>query len=184
MNIWIGRLIIVAVILTAFSYAIATFFLTIMSGAPFVATRKKLIREMFDALPLEQGQVVADLGSGAGDFLLVAAKEYNATRVIGYDINPILTHWTRLRFKLHKAPITPEIHTCSFMKADLSDVDVLCLYLLTETMEKIRPIVRTLPEHAIVISHGFQFPGCVPTRTVALPHGNMHVYNMKAFQAE
>lgn len=182
MSVTIGILIIIAVILTAISYAIATFGLTIVTGAPFVATRKKLIREMFEALPLKKGLVVADLGSGAGDFLLIAAKEYEAKHVIGYDINPILTNWTRLRFKLHKAPIKPEIHTSSFMKADLSHVDVLCLYLLEETMKKIIPIVQTLPPHAVIISHGFTFPGIQPDRTEILPHGKMHVYNRDAFQ--
>lgn len=69
-------------------------------GAPYVPTHKAAVEMALNNLPLKKGDVVVDLGSGDGIFLIGAAKR--GLKAIGYEINPFLwlISWLRgLRFK-------------------------------------------------------------------------------------
>jgi len=75
------------------------FLLTALFGAPYVPTQRKQIESTFSKLrPFKKNDVLVDLGSGDGVVLYEAIRA-GASKVIGYEINPILVliSWLRLR---------------------------------------------------------------------------------------
>ena len=69
----------------------------VIFGAPFVPTRKIWIREALDLANIRKNDTVVDLGSGNGEVLKMAISA-GAKKAVGYEINPILVLWSRLRF--------------------------------------------------------------------------------------
>lgn len=83
-------------------------------GAPYVPTKRRDVRRMFESLyPLSDKDVLLDIGSGDG-LVLRAAREKGA-RAVGYEINPVFYGLSRLlsaadpgvRVRLVNAWLTP-----------------------------------------------------------------------------
>ena len=155
----------VVVILTIASYVIATFGLTGFWGAPFVATPERIARKMLRFVEFRPGEVITDLGSGSGSILIMAAKEFGAKKAIGYEINPILVWISRLRARWSGVADKVEIHRANFYKTDLEPTDVLALYLLAETMDKLQDCIKkTYRPETRIVSRGFQIPDVKPVK--------------------
>jgi hypothetical protein len=80
------------------------------NGAPFVPTRKKWIVDAMKLAGVGRGDVVVDLGSGDGAFL-AAALERGARRVVGYEINPLLVVWSRLKLRRQLGKLVSREHS-------------------------------------------------------------------------
>jgi len=74
------------------------FALTVFWGAPFVRTPEKKIEKMLKLLDLKPGEVFYDLGSGRGDTIIKAAKDYRV-KAVGIEINPFLVRTSQNRIK-------------------------------------------------------------------------------------
>ncbi|HEU5187306.1 MAG TPA: hypothetical protein VFT87_02260, partial [Candidatus Saccharimonadales bacterium] len=61
------------------------FGLVVFRGAPYVPTHKRAIKKMLQELPLKEGDLMVDVGSGDGVVLKTAAEQ--GLRAIGYEIN-------------------------------------------------------------------------------------------------
>jgi ubiquinone/menaquinone biosynthesis C-methylase UbiE len=184
MTPFIVFLLIIIIVLTMTSYVIASFGVTVIFGAPFVRTPHLIVREMLKAVELQPGEIVMDLGSGMSDMLLVAVKEFGAKKAIGYEINPFLVWIGRWRAWRWGISDQIEIHRANFFKAKLEDADVLSLYLLSETMEKLtKKMQAELPDHARIISRGFPIPSIDPIRTVKTGRSKSHLYTIKQLHA-
>ena len=76
---------------------ILIFALTAFTGAPFVPSFNKDLREIFAKLyPLGEKDFLVDLGSGDGKVLKVA-NSFGA-RALGVEINPFLYFFSKIRF--------------------------------------------------------------------------------------
>ena len=53
--------------------------------------------------------------------------------------------------------------------ADLSNVDVLAVYLLPQQLKKLLPQIEKMKPGSRVISHQFDIPGFSPDKTLRLP---------------
>ncbi|MCL2280499.1 hypothetical protein FWC31_01275 [Candidatus Saccharibacteria bacterium] len=107
----------------------------IIGGAPFVPTRKKWTVDAMKLANVGADDVVVDLGSGDGT-ILIAALESNAKRAIGYEINPLLVVWSRLRLRQFKKRTT--IKTGNFFRAKLpTDTTVIYLFQVEKVLRKI-----------------------------------------------
>jgi len=80
-------LVIAGVIILGFGFMV--FF-----GAPYVPSRRKYIRRIFEHVGVGPDDVLIDVGSGDG-VVLRTASSYGA-RAIGYEINPVLVLVARL----------------------------------------------------------------------------------------
>lgn len=68
---------------------LALFGLTVLRGAPYVPTKRRLLDKAFTELyPLSDSDVLVDIGCGDGVVLRAAAR--HGARAVGYELNPIL----------------------------------------------------------------------------------------------
>ncbi len=159
------------------SYIIASFGLSILFGAPFVATRQKVSKKVFEKAGLKQGQSVSDLGCGDGS-VLRAAKQAGAGKLVGYEINPILAHYARWRLRGHGADIV----RTNLFKTDLQKTDVVFMYLFPKTVDRTREQLSKLPPHTKIISRGFPFTDVIPMRNFTVRGGHFYVYLARDLQ--
>lgn len=166
--------------LFAMAFAMASFGLTHIWGAPFVPTPKRIVRDMLKFADFKEGEVFMDLGSGDGTMLGVAVKEFGAKRAIGYEINPLLVwysrFWVRIFGKTKKIKIINE----NFFTSKIEPVDVIAVYLWPSTMQKLRSKLKSeLDPKTRVISRGFKFNGVEPLKLKQGPVSWLYLYRVK-----
>lgn len=148
------------------SFALFIFFLTLafITGAPFVRSNKKAVDAMIRLAKIKRGTKVYDLGSGDGTLLFWAASLGGTA--VGLEINPFLVLWTWIKkifSKRSKTGLDPAVritvHWKNFWDADLSDADVVFVYLLPWRMEKLESMLKSLCKPGTrIISNSFIFP--------------------------
>lgn len=144
-------------------------------GAPYVPTHRSTIREAFELVELEKGDLVVDLGSGDGSVLLAAARK--GYRAVGYELNPILNlvAWLRCwRQHLHV-----KIHLHDFWLASWPpDTKAVFVFLAGPYMKKLRrkldAEMAKRSEPLYVISNGFSIPGALPQKI----HKGLYLYKL------
>jgi len=115
------------------------------------------------SLPLA-GLRLVDFGSGDGR--VVAAAASRGMQAVGYELNPYLVWWSRLRTRkalaAAPAPGSGALLWANAWTAPLRDVDVVTIYGRPGdgVMERAAAKCEAeLPPHAAVISHHFDVPG-------------------------
>ncbi|MFH1712030.1 MAG: 50S ribosomal protein L11 methyltransferase [Patescibacteria group bacterium] len=166
-------------VLIVASYIYASFGLTAFWGAPYVGTPKGTVREMLELIDFQPGQTITDLGSGTGTILIVAVKEFGASRAIGYEIHPVLVWISRMKARWNKVDDHVEFRRGNFFKADLEPTDVLGVYLLTETMDKLQEkLKKSYDPDTLIVSRGFTVPGIKPVKQKITPRRSYYVYRV------
>ena len=135
-------------------------------GAPFVPTRKIWIDQALDLAKISAKDVVVDLGSGDGAVLLSAAIR-GAKKAVGYEINPLLVLWSRIRISMRGRKISRKIHIEQgnfFAKNLPSDTTVIYLFQVNKIMKRIPSFIReNRAKFAVndlkVVCFGFELPG-------------------------
>lgn len=175
--IWL--LIIVAGLLAMVSLILATFGLSFLVGAPFVATPKNIAKDMLEFAKLQPGETFIDLGSGSGSILFVAASEFKAKRVIGYEINPVLVLFSQLKAKWLKQSAV-KTRRANFYTSNVEDADVVATYLWPSTMDALASKLKSdFKPETRVISRGFQFHHIEPREKKQSGPSTLYLYRVK-----
>lgn len=154
---WLYIFVIVTLIILALSLLQGLY-----KGAPYIPTSKKVIRRMMEIANVKEGDLVIDFGSGDGRVLVVAAQEFGA-RAVGIEITLLYYLWSKLKVQWkglsHRITVRKEdIHT-----ADISGADVVILFLLQDTNQKLKEkLRRELRPGARIVSRYFTFEGWAP----------------------
>ncbi len=145
------------------------------SLAPYVPSPQEIVEKMLEAAEVKPGELVYDLGSGDGRVIITAAKKFKA-RSVGVEISPRLVKEARERIKREGLEDRCRVIQGDLREVDLSDADVVVLYLLTSSNELLRPrLERSLKPGARVVSHDFEIREWNPVRVVqAEAHGRIH----------
>lgn len=121
-----------------------------LTGAPFVPTKNASADAMIRLAEIRSGDVVYDLGSGDGKLLVLAARK--GARATGYEINPMLVLFSKLR--------GTNTHWKNFWGADIHDADVIFIYLLPWKMERLaEKLKKECKKGTTIVSNSFIFPG-------------------------
>lgn len=140
-----------------FAVYLLYYIIAFLSGAPYVPTTDQTAKSMITLAQLQKGDTVYDLGSGDGKLLLLAAKK--EVKAVGIEINPILVAFTRLRILISPYRTQVSVRWQSFWKTDMSEADVLFIYLLPLRMERLETLLmHKLHKGTIVVSNSFIFP--------------------------
>lgn len=128
------------------------------SLAPYVASPVNVVKRMLEIAEVKPEETVYDLGCGDGRILIIAAQEFGA-KGVGVELNPNLVKESRAKVDELKLNDHVQIIQGDLMKVDLSQADVVTMYLTTGANEKIRPKLETeLKSGARVVTHDFTIP--------------------------
>jgi hypothetical protein len=94
--------------------------------------------------------------------VITAAQEYDANGV-GIEMSRDIFDKTEARVKSLGLQDKVQIIHGNALHVDLSPADVVTLYLLTSSNERLKPSLAKLHPGARVVSHDFQIRGWVPT---------------------
>ena len=133
-----------------------------MAIAPYLASPMPVVRRMLKLAGVKPGEIVYDLGCGDGRIVITAAKEFGAYAV-GIEIRRDLA--LKAMRAVEEAGLTDRVKiiNANFFDVDISEADVVTLYLTTSANMKLRPkLEKELKPGARVVSHEYEIPGWTP----------------------
>jgi outer membrane protein assembly factor BamB/precorrin-6B methylase 2 len=131
----------------------------------FVPTPQDVVERMLELAKVKRQEVVYDLGCGDGRIVATAARKYGC-KAYGCDIDPECVKLSRENVEKRGVGRLVTIEQKDLFKLDLSGADVVTLYLLPKTNERLIPQLMKLKPGARVVTHAFEIPGIRPDRVV------------------
>ncbi|MFB3779190.1 MAG: cyclopropane-fatty-acyl-phospholipid synthase family protein [Bryobacteraceae bacterium] len=132
--------------------------------APFVPTPEPVVEKMLEAGSLKPGETLYDLGCGDGRILFTAAQKFGA-RAVGVELSAKLVKGVVEKVQALGLQNQIQVIEGNLLDVDLRSADVVTLYLMRLTNEKLKPILRKqLKPGARVISHDYEIMGWKPER--------------------
>ena len=133
-----------------------------LTGLPWVPTRRARVRRALELAGVRPGETVYDLGAGDGRALIIAAREFEACGV-GIEIEPVHCLVARANALIAGASGRISIRCGSFYRADLSDADVVFVYVTPRHAARLRSLLaHQLRAGARVVSIAADLPGWQP----------------------
>lgn len=134
-------------------------------GAPYIQNDSKVIEKSLSLANVSNKTKLVDLGSGNGKVLKIAKDKFNAKDVTGYEIAP----WPYILSKLNKVKTLRK----SIFTADLSECDVVYVYLLPKLLTKLsKKLINFKKENpsARIVSPVFKIKGLKPDKMISCYH--------------
>lgn len=151
-------------VITLFLFISVIVGLIMARGVPFVSTPRSKYRRILQAVGLQPGEVIYDVGCGKATLLILAAKEFGA-KGIGYELSLWPYLWAHFNIFISRADV--KVYLKNFFKVDLSGADVVYCYLFPEIMARLEPkFAKELKPTARVVSYGFKLPNTEPIKIV------------------
>ncbi|MCD6446331.1 class I SAM-dependent methyltransferase [Candidatus Bathyarchaeota archaeon] len=132
--------------------------------APYVPSPLPVVREMLKLAELKPGEVFYDLGAGDGRTVIMAAKDFGA-RAIGVELREDLVK--RALNSVYELGLQNKVTIVNedMFKVDISQADVVFLYLTTSANEKIKPKLESELKLGVrVVSHDYEIVGWKPVK--------------------
>lgn len=134
--------------------------------APYYPTPQSIVDQMLKLGGLKPGEMVFDLGSGDGRIVIMAAQKFKADAT-GVEIDEDLCKQSLARIKKLNLESRAHIIEGDILKQDYSGADLLTVYLLPVSNDKVRPILeKQLKKGARIVAHDFEFAGWKPDKVV------------------
>jgi protein-L-isoaspartate O-methyltransferase len=132
--------------------------------APFVATPLPVVKQMLTVAEVKLGEIVYDLGCGDGRVAIMAAQEFGA-RAIGVEMREDLAKQAMGKVSELGLEGRVKIVQGDMFKIDLSQADVVTLYLTTSANDKVKPKLEAeLKPGTRVVSHDYEILGWRPLK--------------------
>jgi tRNA G46 methylase TrmB len=127
--------------------------------APYYPTPETVVEKMLKLGALRAGEKHFDLGSGDGRVVIMAAEKFKANST-GIELDQDLHKQSTERIKKLGLDKTARIINGDIQKQDFSSADLLTVYLLPSSNDKIRPMLeKQLKKGTRIVSHDFEFSG-------------------------
>lgn len=128
----------------------------IFFGAPFLPTLSPQVKAALELAKLKPGQTLLELGSGDGRVMLAAAR--SGLNVIGYELNPLLVVYSRLRTWRYRKQV--KVVWGNFWRHKLPKSDGIFVFLLDRYMARLdKKIIQDLGRGVKLVSFAFKVPG-------------------------
>lgn len=138
------------------------------------------ILQMADVKPTD---TVYDLGCGDGRIVIAAVRDFDAEKGVGIEIREDLVNKAREAVSEHGLGGRVEIIHGDILTVDLSDADVVILFLSPNANLLVQPkLERELKNGARVVSRGFKLFGWTPEREEDIcggVHRRVYLYRIK-----
>jgi 16S rRNA A1518/A1519 N6-dimethyltransferase RsmA/KsgA/DIM1 with predicted DNA glycosylase/AP lyase activity len=133
--------------------------------APYYPTPETIVQKMLQFGELKPGEKMFDLGSGDGRIVIMAAKKFKADAT-GVEFDRDLFKQSSERIKSLGLESRARIVNGDIMKQDYSSANLLTVYLLPGSNDKLRPLLeKQLKKGTRVVSHDFEFSDWTPEKT-------------------
>jgi protein-L-isoaspartate O-methyltransferase len=140
---------------------------------PAIPTPQFLVDRMLDAGRVKPGEMVYDLGSGDGRVVITAAQKFGA-RAVGVELMPDLVRKARERIQSLGLADRITIVEGSALRVDLSPADVVTMWFLTNSNDRLRPhLEQQLKVGARVVSNEFPVRGWKATEMIQVKVGKV-----------
>ena len=141
MQILIATILLIVIILLLLVIFAAFFFLfDAFFELPYVPAKSNKVPTIIKLANIKKGETVVDLGSGDGRLLFAAAQK--GACAIGYELNPYLVWFTKIKSHFfHPRDGQIIVYKQDLWKADLSVADVVFVYGRQKTMKKFQDFV-------------------------------------------
>lgn len=106
--------------------------------APFVSSKKEVVRKMIKIAQIKKGDKVFDLGSGDGRLVIEAAKA--GALAAGVEKNPFLVLFSKIKARL--ADTKAKIIWGDIFDQNLGEADIIFLYLNKKLLAKLAPKLK------------------------------------------
>jgi precorrin-6B methylase 2 len=131
----------------------------------FVPTPQEVVDKMLELAAVKKGELVYDLGCGDGRIVVTAAKKFGA-KGVGYDIDPERVKESMENVRKSDVGDLVSIKQKDIFTLDLSDANVVTLYLLPTLNVKLIPQLEKLKPGSRIVSHAFDMKGVKPRDVV------------------
>jgi len=129
--------------------------------APWFPTKKKDFDRIAKLAELRPGMLFYDLGGGNGEILFYLSKKYNIT-CIGIELSPLLYLYSKFKSLFFKRV---KIEYGNFFQYDLSKANVVYIFLLPKTYDKLKKKLNSeLKEGTKIILSCWPFEYWKPTK--------------------
>ena len=130
--------------------------------APAFPTPQTIVERMLSLAQVRPGEMVYDLGCGDGRIVITAAQKFKA-RAVGIEIRREIYESTLGKVSSLGLANQVRIVHGNALHYDLSPADIVTLYLLTSSNERLKPVLlQYLKPGARVVSHDFEIRGWRP----------------------
>lgn len=131
----------------------------------YVPTPQAVVEKMLELAAVKKGDVVYDLGCGDGRIVVTAAKKYGAYG-FGFDIDSERVKESLENVKTNGVEDLVTIKKADIFGLELSQANVVTLYLLPDLNVKLIPQLEKLKPGSRIVSHDFDMRGIKPNRVV------------------
>lgn len=124
----------------------------------YVGTPYDVVSQMLHMADVKKDDIVVDLGCGDARMLVLAAQKYGS-KGIGYEIDPVMVRESRKNAERNNVSELVNIIQADIFTVDISDADVLPIYLLPEMNLKLVPQFETLKPGSRLVFHNYDLQG-------------------------
>lgn len=124
--------------------------------APWWRTSKKTARAICKLAKVKKGDLIYDLGSGDGTALMIAASEFGA-KGVGIEIDPFRYLASKILLEINDVSSKVKIVRKNFFSQNIKEADVVFVYLVPKTLEKLLPkFKKELKKGTRIISYRYK----------------------------
>jgi 16S rRNA A1518/A1519 N6-dimethyltransferase RsmA/KsgA/DIM1 with predicted DNA glycosylase/AP lyase activity len=132
--------------------------------APYYPTPQAIVQKMLEFGGLKAGEKMFDLGSGDGRIPIMAAQKFKADAT-GVEFDDALFKQSVEKIKTLGLSASCRIIHGDLLKQDYTSADLLTVYLLPMSNDKLSPILdKQLKKGARVVAHDFEFSAWTPVK--------------------
>ncbi len=132
--------------------------------APFVATPLPVVKQMLTLAEVKPSEIIYDLGCGDGRVVIMAAQDFGAQGV-GVEMREDLAKQAMGKVSELALEGRVKIVHGDMFKVDLSQANVVTLYLTTSANDKVKPKLEAeLKPGTRVVSHDYEILGWRPIK--------------------
>ncbi len=133
----------------------------------YVGTPYDIVSQMLRLAQVKKDDLVVDLGCGDARMLVLAAQKYGS-RGIGYEIDPVMVRESRKNVERNNVSDLVDIVQADIFTVDISDADVLPVYLLPEMNLRLVPQLETLKQGSRLVFHNYDLYGYIPDKKIEI----------------
>jgi protein-L-isoaspartate O-methyltransferase len=136
--------------------------------APYYPTPETIVQKMLQLGGLKAGEKMFDLGSGDGRIVIMAAEKFHANAV-GVELDKDLYRESTDKIQSLRLQKTARIINGDILQQDYSSADLITVYLLPMSNDKVRPILdKQLKKGTRIVAHDFEFKDWKPEKVESI----------------